>query len=78
MCHIMKISYNKLWKILIDRGMKKKDLISLTGISSSSMAKLSKNEIVSLEVLIKICNGLKCNIGDIMDVINEVKDKIYG
>lgn len=74
----MKISYNKLWKILIDREMKKKDLINLTGISSSSMAKLSKNEIVSLEVLIKICNVLRCNIGDIMDVINEVKEDIYG
>lgn len=74
----MKISYNKLWKILIDRDMKKKDLINLTGMSSSSMAKLSKNEIVSLEVLIKICNVLKCNIGDIMDVINEVKEEIYG
>ena len=74
----MKISYNKLWKILIDREMKKKDLINLTGISSSSMAKLSKNEIVSLEVLIKICNVLRCNIGDIMDVINDVKEDIYG
>ena len=74
----MKISYNKLWKILIDREMKKKDLINLTGMSSSSMAKLSKNEIVSLEVLIKICNVLRCNIGDIMDVINDVKEDIYG
>lgn len=73
----MKISYNKLWKILIDREMKKKDLINLTGISSSSMAKLSKNEIVSLEVLIKICNVLRCNIGDIMDVINDIKEEIY-
>lgn len=69
----MKISYNKLWKILIDREMKKKDLINLTGMSSSSMAKLSKNEVVSLEVLIKVCNVLNCNIGDVMDVINEVK-----
>lgn len=73
----MKISFNKLWKILIDREMKKKDLINLTGMSSSSMAKLSKNEIVSLEVLIKICNVLNCNIGDIMDVINEEKEEIY-
>lgn len=69
----MKISYNKLWKVLIDRGMKKKDLISLAKISSSSMAKLSKNEIVSLEVLIKICLVLNCNIGDIMDIINDIK-----
>lgn len=74
----MRISYNKLWKILIDREMKKKDLISLTGMSSSSMAKLSKNEIVSLEVLIKICGVLNCNIGDIMDVINEVKVDVHG
>ena len=74
----MRISYNKLWKILIDREMKKKDLICLTGMSSSSMAKLSKNEIVSLEVLIKICGVLNCNIGDIMDVINEVKVDVHG
>ena len=74
----MKVSYNKLWKILIDREMKKKDLINLTGMSSSSMAKLSKNEIVSLEVLIKICNVLNCNIGDVMDVINEVKVDVHG
>lgn len=47
-------------------------------MSSSSMAKLSKNEIVSLEVFIKICSVLNCNIGDIMDVINEVKVEVHG
>lgn len=70
----MKISFNKLWKILIDRNMKKTDLINLTGISSSSMAKLGKNEMVSLEVIIKICDVLNCNIGDVMDLVKDIKE----
>ncbi len=65
----MKISYKKLWKILIDKDMKKKDLQSATGLSSSSIAKLSKNEPVNLEVLYKICDVLKCNIQDIIEFI---------
>ena len=73
----MKVSYKKLWKLLIDLDMKKKDLIVLTGMSSSSMAKLSKNEIVSLEVLIKICNVLKCNIGDIMEFLTHELIKVF-
>lgn len=62
------INYKKLWKLLIDKNMKKKDLMELAGISSSSLAKLSKKEIVSLEVLIKICKALNCDIGDIVEV----------
>lgn len=63
------ISYNKLWKKMIDLDMKKKDLKELTGIGSSTMTKLVKNEPVSMEVMVKICLALKCNIGEIMDVI---------
>lgn len=66
---IMKVSYNKLWKLLIDNNMKKKDLRTAIGISTSSLAKLSKNEVVSTEILLKICKVLKCDIGDIMEVI---------
>ena len=65
-----KISYSKLWKILIDRGMKKKDLISNSKISSSSMAKMSKNKPVSMDVLVKICSFLNCNFGDVVDLID--------
>ena len=69
----MAASYKKLWKLLIDRDMKKKDLRMLTGISSSTIAKMTKNEIVSTEVIIKICSALKCDVGDIMEIV-EVKD----
>lgn len=65
----MGVSYSKLFKLLIDKKMKKKDLISAEGISSSTMAKLGKDEYVNVEVLVKICNALDANIGDIMDVI---------
>ena len=65
----MKMSYNKLWKLLIDKQMKKTDLRKKTGISSSSLAKLSKGENVTTGVLVKICNALNCDVGDIMEFI---------
>ncbi len=68
----MEISYNKLWKVLIDKNMKKIDLKGLAGISSSSLAKLGKNEPVTLEVLMKICGALDVNIGDIVEFIKKV------
>ena len=62
-------------KVLIDKDMKKKDLQSAAGISWASVTKLSKGETVSMEVLMKICKTLECNIGDIMDLIpEEIKD----
>ena len=67
----MSVKYNKLWKLLIDRDMKKKDLLATAGISWASVTKLSKGETVSMEVLMKICKALDCNIGDIMDLIPE-------
>lgn len=69
----MVVSYKKLWKVLIDKDMKKKDLQSAAGISWASVTKLSKGETVSMEVLMKICKTLECNIGDIMDLIPEKK-----
>ena len=71
----MKVCYNKLWKQLIDKNMKKKDLRELASISSSSIAKLGHNDFVSLEVLVKICEVLQCDIGDIMEVIPDNKKK---
>ena len=67
----MAVSYKKLWKILIDRGMKKKDLCAAAGISHASMVKLGKNENVSMDVLVKICTALRCDIGDIKELISE-------
>ena len=59
------LNYDKLWHIMLDRKIKKRDLCIMSGISSSTMAKLGKNEIVSLEVLEKICIALDCDLGDI-------------
>lgn len=68
----MAVSYKKLWKILIDRDMKKKDLCVAAGISHASMAKLGKNENVTTDVLVKICTALQCDIGDIVELTKEV------
>lgn len=67
----MEVSYKKLWKLLIDKDMKKKDLQSMAGISWSSVTKLSKSETVSMEVLMKISCALNCDIGDIMELLPE-------
>ena len=65
----MGISYKKLWKKLIDKDMKKKDLQADTGISWASVTKLSKGETVSMEILMKICKLLECDIGDIVEFV---------
>jgi hypothetical protein len=62
------VSYKKLWKLLIDRDMRKKDLCAAAGISHASIAKLGKNENVTTDVLVKICTALQCDIGDIMEI----------
>ena len=64
----MAVSYKKLWKLLIDRDMKKKDLRELADISNSSIAKMGRNENINTEVLVKICSALHCDIGDIMEI----------
>ena len=65
----MGVSYKKLFKILIDRNMKKKDLQQMASLSPSSVAKLAKNEFVSLEVIVKVCAALKVDVGDIMEIV---------
>lgn len=72
----MEVSYKKLWKVLIDKDMKKKDLQAAAGISWASVTKLSKGETVSMEVLMKVCKVLDCNIGDIMDLIPSDKNPV--
>ena len=65
----MAISYKKLWKLLIDRDMKKKDLVALSGISQSSITKMGKNENVNTDVLVRVCRALNCDIGDIAEIV---------
>ena len=64
----MAINYNKLWKLLIDKEMKKMDLCKICKISPSTLSKLSKNQPVSIDVMQKICNELNCTSDDIMDL----------
>ena len=65
----MKITYKKLWKLLIDREMMKKDLLEASKISTVSMAKLGKDQNVTTDVLLKICTALHCDISDIMQIV---------
>ena len=65
----MSICYKKLWKLLIDRDMKKKDLIAISGVSQSSVTKMGKNENVNTDVLVRICRSLNCDIGDISEIV---------
>lgn len=67
------ISYNKLWKLLIDKKMNRRDLKSATGISTATIAKLGKGENITTEILVKICEALDCNLNDIMELSNEDK-----
>lgn len=67
----MYISYKKLWKLLIDRDLLKKDLCEMAGISSASMAKLGKNENVNTDIIVRICAALECDTSDIMEIVIE-------
>lgn len=72
---MMAISYNKLWKLLIDKNMKKKDLQRLSSVSSATVTKLGRNENVNTEILQKICAALNCDICDIMEFVPDVESK---
>ena len=65
------VSYNKLWKLLIDKELNEKELIKLSGVSSSSIAKMTKGQNVTTRVLCKICEALECDFKDIMEYISE-------
>lgn len=67
----MDVSYNKLFKLLIDKGMKKMEFADFIGISPGTVAKLSRNETVSMDVIIKICRKLNCSMEDIMEILPE-------
>lgn len=70
----MAVSYKRLWKLLIDKDMKKKDLEDLAGISHYSINKLSRGENMTTDVLVKICRALDCTLDDIMEILPEVTD----
>ena len=72
----MTVSYKKLWKLLIDKDMKKKDLREATGMSTTTLAKLGKDEFVNTEILAKICKALQCDIGDIMELSDDNESEI--
>ncbi len=75
----MPVSYNKLWKLLIDKNMKKKDLQQIAGVSASLVTKLGRGESVTTATLVKICNALNCDIGDIMEIVpDESQLKLQG
>lgn len=67
----MAASYKKLWKLLIDKEMKKEDLRKAAGITTTAMAKLGRNETVHMDILLKICKALECDISDIMEIIEK-------
>lgn len=71
----MTVSYNKLWKLLIDKKMKKTELRVKAGISTTALATLGRDEYVNTEILVKICKTLNCSITDIMDIIYEEGEK---
>ena len=68
---MLRISYNKLWKMLTDKNMNKQDLKNATGISSASIAKLGKGENITTDILLKICEALDCKLEDIMETVRE-------
>ena len=72
---IMKIVYKKLWKLLIDKEMMKKDLQKESGISWATLTKMSKGEIVSTEILMRVCETLHCDVGDIVEFIEDNNEK---
>ena len=70
----MTVCYNKLWKLLIDKGMKKKDLRLATGMTTTALAKLGKNEHVSTVLLVKICKVMDCDLCDIVELVRDEED----
>ena len=67
----MVVSYKKLWKLLIDRDMKKKDLLAAAGISQSTLSKMRRNKNINTNMVARVCVALDCDVGDIMEIIKE-------
>jgi DNA-binding Xre family transcriptional regulator len=73
----MKVSYKKLWKLLIDKEMKRKELSRLAGIGASTLTKMWKGETVNLEILVRICNAMNCDLHDVVELVPD-EDKTDG
>jgi len=73
----MGFTYKKLFKLLIDRGLKKKDLCEIAGISTASVTKLCNDKNVNTEILEKVCHALRCDVGDIVEMIHDEEDEIH-
>lgn len=71
----MDVCYNKLFKMLIDKEMKKTEFAKEVGISANTLAKLSKNETVSMDIIVRICRTLECSVDDIMDILPETRER---
>lgn len=74
----MAVSYNKLWKLLIDKDMTKTEMRLKADISTTTLAKMGKNETISMDVVLRICKVLKCDIADIMEIIDEEREEDGG
>ena len=74
----MDISYKKLWHLLIDRDMKKRELLQLANISTATLAKLNRGENVNTDILVRICRALNCSLEDIMELLPENNEKVTG
>jgi len=72
----MWVSYNPLWKLMIDKGINKTQLCNAAGITTNAMAKLGRNEDVRVEVLVKICTVLNCTIGDIVELVPQKTEEV--
>ena len=70
----MEVSYKKLWKLLIDKDLKKRDLSSIASIGTSTIAQMTRGEHVSMDVLLKICDALNCDFGDIIEAVPTNKE----
>lgn len=73
----MAVSYRKLWKLLIDKDLKKTELRIMSGISTNALAKMGKNERVGTDVIDRVCVALKCDVGDVMEILIEKDEKPY-
>lgn len=72
----MDITYNKLFKLLIDKEIKKTEFAKEVGISTNTLAKLSRNEFVSMEIIVRICRNLNCGVEDILEILPETRERI--
>lgn len=74
--NVMAVNYNPLWHLLIEKGMKKKDLRELTGLSTNTIAKLGKNQDVSTSIIAKICTALNCKVEDVIEFVPDEKKEV--